>query len=167
MTRPSAAVLLPFFASLLGLVQALTSTRSSGSTNTTSSTSRSLAKGALIAIVVCVVVGALICLFCVFCAVRIMRRRKAAKPAGDLPMTTGGKTFGHQNDAVTTGGYNPNANGGAPAEEYHGQPAYGGQPEYTNHQNEYNAAYNGGQQQTYAPPPGPPMGMPMPNAGHY
>jgi len=97
-----------------------------------------------------------------------MRRRKAAK-GGAVPMTTHHEKPVDNNYGGYTGGA-PNNGYPAPApahnNEYNGQPAaYGGQPEYTNHQNEYNSSYNG-QQQSYAPPPGPPAGMAMPNA-HY
>jgi len=160
--------LLVLLASLVALAQARPTTTSGSSSS--SSTGSSIARGALIAIIVCVVVGVILCLICTFCLIRIMRRRKAAKVGGAVPMATHEKpvdNYGYTGGAASNNGYPAP---GAPAQthqEYNGQaPAYGGQHEYTNHQNEYNAGYNGGQQQSYAPPPGPPAGMPMPNA-HY
>jgi hypothetical protein len=92
-----------------------------------------------------------------------MRRRKAANATTVLPMTsTANDTHGY-----TGGGYGgphpPVPGSGAPQDYNAQQPIYGGQQDYTgNHQNEYNAAYNPGQQQTYAPPPGPPGGITIP-----
>lgn len=101
-----------------------------------------------------------------------MRRRKAAKVAGGgaVPMTVGEKPVDHNTHGYTGGAPNngyPGPGTGAAAHDYNGQPppVYGGQNNYSTHQNEYNSSYNGGQQQSFAPPSGPPP-MNMPSA-HY
>jgi hypothetical protein len=103
-----------------------------------------------------------------------MRRRKATKATTSVPMITPEKPIGSTAGdpyGYTGGGYagqHTPVPGNGPPPNYNPQASYGGQQDYTNnHQNEYNAAYNPGQQQTYAPPPGPPGGVTMPTASHY